>query len=52
MDWACEVPLYQNQNTLVFNHSRIYADTLPKNMAAYYSWIQGISALKLTEQEE
>lgn len=47
MDWACEVPLYQDQNTLIFNHTRIDAETMPGDMTGYYGWMQEVQNLQL-----
>lgn len=47
MDWACEVPLYQNQNTLIFNHTRIDAETMPEDLTGYYGWLQEVQNLRL-----
>ena len=47
MDWACEVPLYQNQNALIFNHTRIDATSLPGDMTGYYGWLQEVHRLAL-----
>ena len=47
MDWACEVPLYQDQNALIFNHTRIDATSLPGDMTGYYGWLQEVQNLRL-----
>ena len=47
MDWACEVPLYQDQNALIFNHTRIDATSLPADMTGYYGWMQEVQNLRL-----
>lgn len=51
-DLACEVPLCQYQDKLIFRPEALNADTLPGDMTAYYCWSREIHTLAMTEAEQ
>lgn len=46
MDWACEVPCYQEHGNLIYHDERLNADTLPEDMTGHYGWLQEIHKLE------
>lgn len=51
MDWACEVPSYQDHGNLIYHTQRLNADTLPPDMTAYYGWLQSVHTLEAPTEE-
>ena len=51
MDWACEVPCYQYNGSLVYRTQRLNADTLPADMTGHYGWLQEVHRLELCPEE-
>lgn len=51
MDWACEVPCYQDHGNLAYHTQRLNADTLPSDMTGHYGWLQEIYHLELLAEE-
>lgn len=51
MDWACEVPCYQDHGNLAYHTQRLNADTLPSDMTGHYGWLQEIHNLELLAAE-
>lgn len=47
MDWACEVPCYQDHGNLVYHTQRLNAETLPTDMTGHYGWLQEVYNLEL-----
>ena len=38
IDWACEIPVYQRQNAIVFSTERINIDTITPDISTFYTW--------------
>ena len=51
VDWACEVPSYQDHGNLIYHTQRLNADTLPPDMTAYYGWLQSVHTLEAPTEE-
>ena len=50
MDWACEVPCYQDHGNLAYHTQRLNADTLPADMTGHYGWLQEVYNLELVAE--
>lgn len=50
MDWACEVPCYQDHGNLAYHTQRLKAETLPTDMTGHYCWLQEIHNLELVAE--
>lgn len=42
MDWAVELPMYQERDVSIFSSSRINMETIPQDMTPYYGWMDEI----------
>ena len=42
IDWACEVPVYQRQNAIVFSTQRVNMDTVTPDITTFYGWMSEI----------
>jgi len=38
IDWACEIPVYQRQNAIIFSTSRVNMDTVTPDITTFYGW--------------
>lgn len=45
MDWACELPLYQRKNCVLFSAERVELETIPTDMTPYWGWIEAIESI-------
>lgn len=48
-DWACEVPAYQHQDTILFSAGQIKADTIAPDLTASYGWMREIDRIELNQ---
>ena len=42
IDWACEVPVYQRQNAIVFSTQRVNIDSVTPDITTFYGWMSEI----------
>ncbi|MBE6017224.1 MAG: ABC transporter substrate-binding protein [Lachnospiraceae bacterium] len=42
IDWACEIPVYQRQNAIVFSTERVNIDTVTPDITTFYGWMSEI----------
>jgi len=42
IDWACEVPVYQRQNAIIFSTERVNIDTVTPDITTFYGWMSEI----------
>lgn len=47
LDWAVEVPLYQERNMTVFRTDTVNYKSLPTNISRYYGWYEEIEELEM-----
>lgn len=47
MDWAVEVPVYQERDITIFSSSRINMETIVPDITTYYGWINEIHTLEM-----
>ncbi len=47
VDWACEVPVYQRQNCIVFSTERVNIDTVTPDITTFYGWMNEIQNIEL-----
>lgn len=48
VDWACEVPVYQRQNAMIFSTERVNMDTVTPDITTFYTWLQEIQNVELS----
>ncbi len=49
IDWACEIPIYQRQNIIIFSSERIVIDTITPDITTYWGWANDIELLEVNE---
>ena len=42
IDWACEIPVYQRQNAIIFSTERVNMDTVTPDITTFYGWMSEI----------
>ncbi len=42
IDWACEIPVYQRQNAVIFSTERIDISTITPDITTFYGWLKEI----------
>ncbi len=42
IDWACEIPVYQRQNAIIFSADRVDLDTVTPDITTFYGWMMEI----------
>ena len=42
IDWACEIPVYQRQNAIIFSADRVDLDTVTPDITTFYGWMSEI----------
>ena len=42
IDWACEIPVYQRQNAVIFSTERVNIDTVTPDITTFYGWMREI----------
>ena len=47
IEWACEVPVYQRQNALIFSTERVNVDTITPDITTFYGWMKEIENTEL-----
>ena len=47
IDWACEVPVYQRQNAIIFSTERVNIDTITPDITTFYPWTSEIEKLEM-----
>lgn len=47
IDWACEIPVYQRQNAIIFSTERINMDTVTPDITTFYPWMSEIQNLEM-----
>ena len=47
VDWACEIPVYQRQNAVVFSTERVNMDTVTPDITTFYGWMAEIQNIEL-----
>ena len=43
IDWACEVPVYQRQNAIIFSTERVVMDTVTPDITTFYGWMSEVN---------
>ena len=47
IDWACEIPVYQRQNAIIFSNERVDIDTVTPDITTFYKWLEEIENIAL-----
>ena len=47
IDWACEVPVYQRQNAIIFSTERVNIDTVTPDISTFYPWTSEIENIEM-----
>ncbi len=47
IDWACEIPVYQRQNAIIFSTERVNMDTVTPDITTYYGWMSEIENMEM-----
>ena len=47
IDWACEIPVYQRQNAIIFSTERINIDTITPDITTFYGWLNEIQNIEM-----
>lgn len=47
VDWACEIPVYQRQNCIIFSTERVNMNTVTPDITTYYGWMNEIQNIEL-----
>lgn len=47
VDWACEIPVYQRQNCVIFSTERVNLDTVTPDITTYYGWMNEVQNIEL-----
>lgn len=47
LDWAVEVPFYQERNMTVFSTARVNLETVTQDISRYYDWKQDIHMIEM-----
>lgn len=47
IDWACEVPVYQRQNAIIFSPERVNMDTVTPDITTFYNWYEEIQNIEM-----
>ena len=47
IDWACEIPVYQRQNAIIFSTERINIDTVTPDITTFYNWGEEIQDMEM-----
>ena len=42
IDWACEIPVYQRQNAIIFSTERVDIDSVTPDITTFYGWLREI----------
>ncbi len=47
IDWACEIPVYQRQNAIIFSNERVNMDTVTPDITTFYNWYEELQNFEL-----
>ena len=47
IDWACEIPVYQRQNAIIFSTERVNIDTITPDITTFYGWLNEIQNIEM-----
>lgn len=47
IDWACEIPVYQRQNAIIFSTERVNIDTVTPDITTFYGWMSEIENIEM-----
>ena len=47
IDWACEIPVYQRQNCIIFSTERVNMDTVTPDITTFYDWKNEIQNIEM-----
>ena len=47
IDWACEIPVYQRQNCVIFSTERVNMATMTPDITTFYSWMGDIQNIEM-----
>ncbi|MBQ9064887.1 MAG: ABC transporter substrate-binding protein [Blautia sp.] len=47
IDWACEIPVYQRQNAVIFSTERVNMDTMTPDITTFYNWYAEIHNIEM-----
>ena len=47
IDWACEIPVYQRQNAIIFSTERVNMDTMTPDITTFYNWYSEIQNIEM-----
>ncbi len=47
IDWACEIPVYQRQNCIIFSTERVKMDTVTPDITTFYDWKNEIQNIEM-----
>ena len=49
IDWACEVPVYQRQNAIIFSTERVKIDTVTPDITTFYGWMREVEKTEMNQ---
>ena len=49
IDWACEIPVYQRQNAIIFSTERVNMDTMTPDITTFYNWYAEIENIEMNQ---
>jgi ABC-type transport system substrate-binding protein len=47
MEWGVEIPIYQRQNAIIFNNSRVKISTVTPDITTFWGWMNDIEELEM-----
>ncbi|MDD4839350.1 MAG: ABC transporter substrate-binding protein, partial [Clostridia bacterium] len=47
LDWGVEIPIYQRQNAIIFNTSRVKIDSITPDITTFWTWMNDIEVLEM-----
>ena len=47
IDWACEIPIYQRQNAIIYSTERVNVDTMTPDITTFYKWYYEIENVEM-----
>ena len=42
IDWACEIPVYQRQNAIIFSTERVDTESVTPDITTFYGWLKEV----------
>lgn len=51
IDWACEIPVYQRQNAIIFNPQVVDMETVTPDITTFYGWLSEVQNIQLVGAE-